>query len=113
MRKKSVKQKRDPIYHRRARDIAAALDIPINALTDDPRIEVFGMSEVIVENHRGVLRYEEDNIKVNCGSMIVTIEGSDLFMKAMDAANLAISGVIRIIGYDHGLEAKNHDTSGT
>lgn len=58
------------------------------------RVTITGGRKVHIENHRGILDYGTENIKVNCGSDIVSVNGSDLEIKAVSAGEMLISGSI-------------------
>ncbi len=75
---------------------AQALDIPGQA-AGLPRVELVGRHEVRMENHRGILAYGQEEIMVSGGKVIVKIIGSGLELKAMNAAELLITGTIAAV----------------
>lgn len=63
------------------------------------RIEIIGNKRVLVENHRGILEYSDTCMRINCGKMIIQIEGQDLTLKALSLSELAVSGRITGVQY--------------
>lgn len=75
---------------------AQVFDIPGEA-AGLPRVEVTGRHEVRMENHRGILAYGREEIIVSGGKVIVKIVGDGLELKAMNAAELLITGTVTSI----------------
>ncbi|MEG1551625.1 MAG: YabP/YqfC family sporulation protein [Oscillospiraceae bacterium] len=46
-----------------------------------PHIEANGNKEFIVEGCKGILEYEENVIKINAGSIVISFLGSDMEIK--------------------------------
>ena len=78
--------------------LADRFEIPPEAVAKVPRLTLTGSSHVLIENHRGLLSYSDDEVEVGGGSIRIRVRGSGLSLKAMDADSLLISG--RIIGVD-------------
>ena len=73
---------------------AQAFDLPADALTGLPRIELVGDRELRMENHRGILAYGSEEIHISGGKLIVKVRGTGLELKAMNARELLITGTI-------------------
>lgn len=81
----------------KAAKVADALDIPLDALCDLPKIEITGNSEINIENLRGILDYDENSFKINTRSGIVKIDGSGLILSSVTDENVCLKGnIIRI-----------------
>ena len=76
---------------------AQLLDIPADALTGLPRMELLGDGELRMENHKGILAYGTQEIHVSGGSFVVKITGEGLELRAMTGLELLITGKIRQI----------------
>ena len=70
-----------------------ALDIPGEA-AGLARVELTGRHEVRMSNHGGILAYGTEEILVSGGRLIVKIKGEDLVLRAMNAEELLITGMI-------------------
>ena len=57
-------------------------------------VEITGDSRVLIENHRGVLRYSEEMISVRVKYGQVCINGSRLTLAQMTCSRLVICGCI-------------------
>ena len=76
----------------RAVRVSEALDVPLDAVCDLPRIELVGSSELNVENLRGILDYDE-----NTRAGIIKIDGSGLVLTSVTDENVCVTGsIIRI-----------------
>ena len=76
---------------------ADLLDLPADALTDLPRLELVGDRELRVENHKGILAYGAEEIHVSGGAFVVRITGRELELRAMTGLELLITGHIAAI----------------
>lgn len=83
----------------KAQRIADALDVPLNVLSDIPRIELMGKSNLSIENFRGILDYSENSVKVNTTVGIVKIEGKDFFIESITDEGLVIKGSMESITF--------------
>ena len=73
---------------------AELLDLPADALTGLPRLEVVGDRELRMENHKGILAYGSQEIHISGGAFVVKITGRDLELRAMTGMELLITGRI-------------------
>ena len=82
---------------KRAQNIAEALDLPLDVISDVPRSEIMGNCQLRVENIRGVLDYNENSIKVNTTVGIIKIDGDELFIDSISDESIFIKGrIIRV-----------------
>ena len=78
---------------------SAALDIPGDILTGLPRIELVGDRELHMENHKGILAYGSEEIHISGGKLVVRVRGQALELRAMDPAQLLITGQIEAVEF--------------
>lgn len=78
---------------------SAALDIPGDILTGLPRVELLGDRELRMENHKGILAYGSEEIHISGGKLVVRVRGSGLELRAMDPAQLLITGQIAAVEF--------------
>lgn len=69
------------------------LDLAGEAM-NQPLIEIFGNSRVIVENHKGVAQYEHCKIRVKTGNGLIEVLGNKLELVKMAREQLVIVGCI-------------------
>lgn len=87
------KQRRPGLMER----TAELFDLPADALSSLPRLELVGDGELRMENHKGILAYGSEEIHVSGGSFVVRIMGQGLELRAMTGLELLITGQIRQI----------------
>ena len=56
----------------------AILDIPKELSTDIPKITVLGFEQILIENHKGILEYQDYYIRLNTCIGIININGFNL-----------------------------------
>ena len=83
--------------HDTVADLAEALDIPGEAVSDAVKITLIGRRRAVVEHHRGLLGYTGDCVEVSAGTDRVRFLGRELCLSAMDADALLITGVITAV----------------
>ena len=74
---------------------AELLDLPADAITNLPRLELVGDGELRMENHKGILAYGSEEIHISGGKLIVKVRGKNLELRAMNAGHLLITGTIQ------------------
>ena len=75
------------------------LDLPKDVLLDVPKIIVIGRNEVTIENHKGIMIFERDKIKINTNMSPVEIKGHDFEILYIAASTITIKGYFDSIEY--------------
>ena len=75
------------------------LDLPKDVLLDVPKIIVTGRNEVTIENHKGIMVFERDKIKINTNMSPIEIKGSEFEILYIDASTITIKGYFNSIEY--------------
>ena len=73
------------------------LEIPKEVYSNIPHIILTGFEEMIVENNKGILEYDDFFIKINTDIGIMNIYGYNLKLEKMTEDNLKINGKIEKI----------------
>ena len=73
------------------------LEIPREVYTNEPHIVLNSFEQMIIENYKGILEYEDFYVRVSTHIGIVNIHGIDLKLEKMTEDNLKISGKIEKI----------------
>lgn len=77
--------------------VSEALDVPLDAVADLPRLELTGQNELNIENLRGILDYDENSLKLNTRAGIIKIDGSELLLASVTDESVCLKGnIIRI-----------------
>lgn len=67
-------------------------EIPKDLVLDLPKITIIGRNELYLENHRGVIEYNLNRLRINLVRGFLEIEGKDLVIKALLAEEMSIVG---------------------
>lgn len=68
-------------------------------LSGEPKIEMLGNREIIVDGCKGVVEYGENLIKLNTENCVLSISGDGLVIKSYDGSVAVISGIITDITF--------------
>ena len=82
-----------------SRTIGDLLEIPQDIVLDLPRITIIGRSEMLIENHRGIIEYGLNRLRVSISRGFLEIEGENLEIKALMSEEIKVIGVITLIRY--------------
>ena len=89
-----MKTKRD-----RAELLADKLGIPADAL-GCVKLSLCGRSRLLIENHRGIITYNDDLIEIDCGSVKLVVRGDALRLEAMNGSDMFICGRIIALEFE-------------
>ena len=70
------------------------LEIPKEVYTNLPKITVVGFEEMIIENYKNILEYEEFFVQINTDIGILNINGFNLNLEKMTNDDIKITGTI-------------------
>ena len=87
-------------YEKLVTKSAKFFDLPIDIFENSSHIELFGMSQALIENHKGILEYSDTALEVNLGAHILTLTGQRLNICAMDEKGMRLEGVIEKIEFN-------------
>lgn len=77
-----------------------ALEIPKEISSNEPKITIMGFNEMLIENYKGILEYEEFYIRVSTYIGILNINGFNLNLTEMTADDILITGKIETIDFE-------------
>lgn len=73
------------------------LELPQEVYSDIPKLTITGFNELILENYKGILEYEEYFASINTYIGIVNIKGYNLNLEKMTNDDIKITGKIDVI----------------
>ena len=79
---------------------AKLFDLPLDAVAGFPKVEVCGTNSALIENHKGILEYNDTLLSLNLGDYILNVYGTDLVITAMNENGLRLQGSISGLQYD-------------
>lgn len=86
--------------YRTKQSIVDKLDLPRDIILNMPKITVTGDNEIIIENHKGVVLFGENQVKINSGVGLISIYGSRFEILFMGGSTITIGGKFKSIAYE-------------
>jgi sporulation protein YqfC len=81
--------------------IADAWGVPKDVIMNIPRITISGSKEIYIENHKGILEYTSNTIRVSTASGVIDIFGGSLVIERIRHEDILISGAFAKIEYEN------------
>ena len=75
-----------------SRKIDKFLEIPKEVYSNNPKIVITGFDELIVENFKGILEYEEFFVRISTYIGIISINGYNLNLENMSDDDIKVTG---------------------
>lgn len=73
------------------------LEMPKEVYTNLPKLTVVGFEEMIIENYKSILEYEEFFVRINTYIGVININGFNLNLEKMTNDDVKITGTIESI----------------
>lgn len=80
-----------------SRKIDNLLEIPVEVSTNVPKLTILGFEEILIENYKNILEYEDFYIRVNTYIGVLNINGYNLKLEKMTNEHIRIIGTIESI----------------
>ena len=74
--------------------IGKILEMPQEVYSNSPKIIITGFEEMIVENFKGILEYEDFFVRINTHIGIINVNGFDLKLENMSDDDIKVTGKI-------------------
>ena len=100
MRKGEIMKKNQ----RKFSKIDRLLEMPEEVYTDTPKITITGFNEMIIENFKGILEYEDYYIRINTSLGIVNINGYELKLENMTNDDIKVKGKVESIDIERNFD---------
>ncbi|HOR87000.1 MAG TPA: sporulation protein YqfC [Bacillota bacterium] len=79
--------------------LCSTFELPKDIVLDVSKVVIIGAGQITVENHKGLIEYSEELIRINTGSGIMKLCGRNLTIKNIIQEEIAITGVITNIEF--------------
>lgn len=76
------------------------LEMPNEVVSNEPKITINGFDEIIIENYKNILEYEEFYIKINTYIGVININGFNLTLNQLNKEDIMINGTIENIDFE-------------
>ncbi len=79
--------------------IVEKCDVPGEVVFDVPYISVAGDFSATIENYRGIIAFEETEIKINTKNAIIKVSGEELSLLHITDEIISVSGKLKSIEF--------------
>ena len=80
------------------------LEMPKEIVSNEPRITISGFNEMLIENYKNILEYEEFYIKLNTYIGVININGYNLNLEKVSQDDIMVTGKIDSIDFENIIE---------
>lgn len=80
--------------------ITKILELPQEVISNEPKISLIGFHELLIENYKAILEYEDFYIKINTHIGAININGFNLRLKEMTGDDIMVLGTIDSIDFE-------------
>lgn len=83
-----------------SKKIADIFDFPQDLVADLFRLTLLGRGQLFVENHKGIILYDRELIRISVKGGEIVVKGQDLQVRTVYAHEIFIEGLIDNIGLE-------------
>lgn len=80
--------------------LAKLFELPPDLFGNRPKVTAVGRGEVLIENFKGIMDFQEDMVRINTNNGVIRITGSGITIKEITSEAIIIGGKISNIDYD-------------
>ncbi|MBR3255946.1 MAG: YabP/YqfC family sporulation protein [Clostridia bacterium] len=89
---------------RNFRKIDRLLEMPKEVCSNIPKFTITGFEEIIIENYKGILEYEDFYVRINTHIGIVNINGFNLNLETMTNDDIRVTGKIESLDLERTID---------
>jgi len=93
-RKKHKKNKKEKNEVNLKEKITEVLELPKEIILNVPKLIIMGNTDIMIENYKGIVEYEENRVRVNTAIGIIKITGSKLTIREITSEDIMVIGDI-------------------
>lgn len=80
------------------------LELPREVSDTNPKLTIIGFDEMLIENYKGILEYDDFYIKINTTIGTININGFNLILNQVTEDDISIKGKIENIDIERMLD---------
>lgn len=80
--------------------INRALEVPAEVNLNVPKVTILNFEEMVIENYKGILEYQDFFIRIQTNIGIVNVNGFNLSLEEMTSDDLMVKGKIESIDFE-------------
>lgn len=77
--------------------MSGLFEIPKDVMLDLSKIVLVGDLQVFIENHRGILEYSLELVRINLKDYEVVVKGENLQLKNVGLEEICVEGKIKVV----------------
>ena len=77
------------------------LEIPEEISSMEPKVTLMGFKEMLIENYKGILEYQEFYIRISTHIGIINVNGYNLNLSEMTTDDILITGKIESVDFEN------------
>lgn len=81
------------------KQVSDFFEIPNDVMLDLPKIVLVGNLQVFIENHRGIVEYTSEKIRVKVGEGEFGITGGNLILRNIKTDEICVEGQIKTLSF--------------
>lgn len=85
---------------RRVNKLNKILEMPKEISSAEPKITIMGFNQMLIENYKGILEYQEFYIRINTYTGIININGFNLSLNEMTGDDIMVTGKIESVDFE-------------
>lgn len=79
--------------------VSDVLELPKDIILDLPRITMIGNLQAHIENHKGILEYSKETVKIKSKKGYIKVEGLNMIIKTIVTEEVIITGDIHKVEF--------------
>ncbi|RKD34733.1 sporulation protein YqfC [Thermohalobacter berrensis] len=80
--------------------LSEMLELPKDIVLDLPKITMIGNLQIYIENHKGIIEYNKQRIRINTNNGLLRIIGKNLSIRTIVTEEIIIAGEIESVEFD-------------
>ncbi|MHB8065959.1 MAG: sporulation protein YqfC [Ruminiclostridium sp.] len=74
--------------------VTEMLELPKEIVLNMPKLTMLGNGDLIIENYKGIIEYDEDVVRINTTAGIIKVMGEGIYIKEISTESIMIYGNI-------------------
>jgi len=79
--------------------ISELFELPKDIVLDLPKVSMIGKNQMYIENHRGIIEYTMQRIRINSSLGVIRISGREMKIRNIGKEEIIIIGEITVIEF--------------
>ena len=80
------------------------LEMPKEISSNEPKVTIIGFNEMLIENYKGILEYQDFFVRLKSYTGIININGYNLKLNEMTGDDIMITGKIESVDFEQLIE---------